>query len=301
MLTFSLGLQDLHVKLDDHSLAQLLGQMQLNAEVENVELVSLALVHASFINEHKSDFEASDVTNWWLNSLAEIGGRYSNLSLYHLGYQDARHITPKQIDNYVQMRKPLVAETLADELSLSRFAFLGKGFALERSEGATRSNLAVILGSQFIGALALVYGYGSVLSVIGKQVTHMQIGDIDIRAKLQEYVQGREHVTPLYEILSEEGPEHDKSFQARVSGRRDRWALGSGKSKKRAYQSAAENYVKKYGIPLAVTVEEKRRPDYSAMFSRLPSAFSRRVSGIAQNFETSESLASTALNSSFVR
>ncbi len=59
------------------------------------------------------------------------------------------------------------------------------------------------------------------------------------KAVLQEYTQEKTKEIPLYEIVEESGPAHDKVFTVEVSYQNKVLARGQGHSKKEAEQSAA--------------------------------------------------------------
>jgi dsRNA-specific ribonuclease len=62
---------------------------------------------------------------------------------------------------------------------------------------------------------------------------------IDAKSKLQEVIQDKFSVTPSYDLVSEKGPDHDKTFVVRVEYANGKSAEGSGKSKQEAEQEAA--------------------------------------------------------------
>jgi ribonuclease-3 len=62
----------------------------------------------------------------------------------------------------------------------------------------------------------------------------------DAKSLLQEHVQADLHVTPVYQIVHEEGPDHAKVFTARVLVGGNVWGEGTGPSKQLAEQAAAE-------------------------------------------------------------
>jgi hypothetical protein len=67
---------------------------------------------------------------------------------------------------------------------------------------------------------------------------------IDYKSTLQEYAQERGCATPCYRVVNETGPDHDKTFEMRLSlfGIESR---GSGKSKKAAEQDTARQTLKR--------------------------------------------------------
>ena len=72
-----------------------------------------------------------------------------------------------------------------------------------------------------------------------EQASH-HVGDKDYKTVLQEKLQEHGEVKIEYEIITESGPDHDKSFEAQVIFNGRILANGSGKSKKSAEMQAAK-------------------------------------------------------------
>ncbi len=72
--------------------------------------------------------------------------------------------------------------------------------------------------------------------------------DLEPKSRLQEWAQANGHKSPVYELLAESGPDHNRVFsiQAIVDGRR--MGIGKGKTKQAAEKKAAENSLKMLGI-----------------------------------------------------
>jgi len=68
----------------------------------------------------------------------------------------------------------------------------------------------------------------------------------EAKKKAQEIAQEKVNVTPHYEVLSEEGPDHDKCFLVGVFLANKKIAEGRGKSKQKAEQESAINALKKW-------------------------------------------------------
>ena len=62
----------------------------------------------------------------------------------------------------------------------------------------------------------------------------------DFKSDLQEYTQNRFSCIPLYEVVGETGPCHDKRFDVKVAVRSQVLGSGKGRSKKEAEQNAAK-------------------------------------------------------------
>jgi ribonuclease III len=63
---------------------------------------------------------------------------------------------------------------------------------------------------------------------------------------LQEVVQNKDGFTPIYKVLSEEGPDHDKMFVIGVYVDGKLIGEGTGPSKQAAQVAAASDALKKY-------------------------------------------------------
>jgi ribonuclease-3 len=61
------------------------------------------------------------------------------------------------------------------------------------------------------------------------------------KSKLQEFTQSKYQVVPEYKIISENGPDHDKTFTVEVYINQKLWGSGKGNSKKEAQQQAAKS------------------------------------------------------------
>lgn len=70
---------------------------------------------------------------------------------------------------------------------------------------------------------------------------------LDPKSHFQEEAQGREGITPSYEVLGEEGPDHDKIFVVGVYLNDELVAKGKGHSKQMAQEDAARKALKAKG------------------------------------------------------
>jgi ribonuclease-3 len=108
---------------------------------------------------------------------------------------------------------------------------------------------AQILANSFeavIGALYLDQGYEAAKRFITDSIlsTFQEILDsgswMDPKSHLQELAQSRETATPVYKVMTEDGPDHDKTFTVGVYVGSQLRGQGTGPSKQAAQQQAAE-------------------------------------------------------------
>jgi ribonuclease III len=131
----------------------------------------------------------------------------------------------------------------ANTLALGRRLFLGKGE--ERSAGR---NKASILAGAFEALLGGVYqdgGYDPARRIVERyfaaDVIERTLGQQDYKTRLQEISQLLFRVPPVYRLVSESGPDHEKCFVAEISVGGKVLGTGEGKSKKQSEQQAARN------------------------------------------------------------
>ena len=68
----------------------------------------------------------------------------------------------------------------------------------------------------------------------------------DPKSYLQELSQAKDGYTPVYKVLDENGPDHDKTFTLGVFVGEKQMGQGEGPSKQIAQQEAARDAIKKY-------------------------------------------------------
>lgn len=199
--------------------------------------LSTALTHRSFANEHASEGLADN------EKLEFLGDAVLDLVVGH-----------RLMDTFPQLaegelsvtRAQVVSEQglseIATELGLGAFLRLGKGE--ERSGGRDKPS---ILADAFEAVVAAVYldgGFSAVWDLVGRvlgaRIAAVEFtGFYDFKTRLQEAAQARLKATPVYRVVAEIGPDHDKIFEVAVLIGDDEWARAAGKSKKAAEQNAA--------------------------------------------------------------
>ncbi len=132
---------------------------------------------------------------------------------------------------------------IARELSLGTYVRIGKGE--ESSGGRDKNSILADSLEALVGAIYLEHGLivatQKVLEWFSPLIesANAQGAGIDAKTALQELAAARGLSVPEYEI-AEFGPDHDKSFTAVVLLSHERFAAGSGKSKREAEQVAAK-------------------------------------------------------------
>jgi len=151
-----------------------------------------------------------------------------------------------------QMKSVLVSRSvlseICHELGLGEFLLIDKG---EKKTGGKKrlSNLANLYEA-IIGAIYLDDGYKPAEKFI-KQTLLVHRNNIlnkkkhyNYKSILLEYSQSKGLGGPIYKLVDESGPDHDKFFVIEVDINGNEKAVGDGHSKKMAEQNAARNLIK---------------------------------------------------------
>ncbi len=133
---------------------------------------------------------------------------------------------------------------VAMDLGLQDFLKIGKGLASDR---ALSGSLAAGLLEAIIGAIYIDSGFGAARNVIlrtfGPSIDRADAEQAqgNYKSLLQQYAQQQLNTTPVYELLDEKGPDHDKCFESQVVVADRHFSSAWGRSKKEAEQKAAFN------------------------------------------------------------
>lgn len=154
-----------------------------------------------------------------------------------------REHTSMSEGNMTKLRASLVCEPAlaycARKLELGRFLNLGKGE--ERCGGRERDSIIADVMEAIAGAIYLDGGMEQAKAfILGHILNDVENSGIfyDSKSTLQEMIQRTGGVL-RYELIDESGPEHDKTFTARVLIDDIPRGVGSGHNKKQAEQKAA--------------------------------------------------------------
>jgi ribonuclease-3 len=137
----------------------------------------------------------------------------------------------------------------AEKLGISDFIFIGDN--LSRTFVNNSKTVLADTLEALIGAIFLDCGIKECRKFIFKILIKPNIKDDDYlidenyKSQLLEYTQANKSPFPLYEVIKEEGPQHERVFTVRVSVAKDEMGIGKGMSKKTAEQNAARIALKK--------------------------------------------------------
>lgn len=202
---------------------------------QNKQLLRQALTHSSCANEQKIN-KSEDYER-----LEFLGDAVLELVSSDFIYKEHPEMSEGKMTKY---RSSIVCEPAlafcAREIGLEQYIFLGKGE--EATGGRDRDSIISDVMEAVIGAIYLDSGIDEARAFVHRfilsDLEHKQLF-YDAKTILQEEVQKENKGTLRYELVHEEGPEHDKTFVVEAMIGDVRVGAGTGHSKKAAEQKAA--------------------------------------------------------------
>ena len=212
-------------------------QESIGYTFNNQELLQIALTHRSSLNDPtiKESYER----------LEFLGDAILEMLISTFLFEKY----PDKMEGYLTAARSAIVRTeslsqIAKGFNLGSFIRMSKG---EESTGGRNndSTLEDVIES-LIGAIYIDGGLESAKVffekfIIPKADTVVNENRLkDSKSLLQELVQAKGLSTPIYQIVKEIGPDHDKTFETSVVVDGNQVATGIGKSKQEAEQQAAQ-------------------------------------------------------------
>ena len=216
----------------------------LGFEFENIEHLIMALTHRSYVNEHrKSVSEHNERMEFLGDAVLEL----AVTDYLYRNFNEPEGILTSWRASLVRTESIGAAGNALGYESLLR---MSRG----EKNGSPRARQQILANAfeAVIGAIYLEKGYDVAAEFIGKHILSKLDGIIesgswrDPKSHLQEVSQRVDNKTPLYKVLDEDGPDHDKIFTLGVYVGDKLMGKGSGSSKQNAQQVAAKAAIEKY-------------------------------------------------------
>lgn len=207
-------------------------------------LLVTAFTHRSYVNEHK---KSTQEHNERLEFLGDAVLELVVTEFLYSKYSEAEGILTNWRSALVRTESIGAA---AGRLEFDTMLRLSRG----EKRGSERARQQILANSfeAVTGAIYLDQGYEVAKKFLLENIisTLPQILETgswrDPKSYLQEVAQEKESHTPVYKVLSEDGPDHDKIFTLGVFIGSQLRGSGSGSSKQAAQQKAAEEALKYY-------------------------------------------------------
>ena len=227
--------------MSDYDTGVDLGKLQsiLGVEFNDTEVLLSAITHRSYLNEHRE-------ATWAHNERLEFLGD-AVLELVITDYLFTKY--PDKPEGELTAVRAALVNTVSlaeasEQLGINKFLLMSKGEA--KDEGRARQYILANAFESCIGALYIDQNYETAKEFIARHlfgktddIVDKQLWQ-DAKSRFQELAQEHASITPTYETIEQEGPDHDRVFTVGVYLRKEKIAEGTGRSKQEAEQAAAE-------------------------------------------------------------
>ena len=221
-------------------------EQKIGVTFKNKSLLKQAFTHRSYLNENPRKLLQHN------ERLAFLGDAVLELAVTEYLFKKFPNKTDGDLTSY---RAALVntqsISRAAREIDMNDFLLLSRGEA--RDTGKARQYILADIFEALIGALYLDQGYGKAKKFIASNLFH-RLDNIlsrrlwqDAKSHFQEKAQEILCITPVYRVLKETGPDHNKQFTVGVLLGEEFIAEGEGMAKQEAEQRAAQKALEQKG------------------------------------------------------
>lgn len=212
---------------------------KINVQFKNIKLLDTALTHRSYLNESKEkDIESNERLEFLGDAILQfLCSEYIFLKYEEFPEGELTNLRSKIVNT----------ESLASEstrLDLPSYIKISKG---EKEAAYTSGYILANSFESLIGAIYLDQGLDAVKKFLHDNLFYkinalIETGELkDAKSLFQELAQEKYGVTPKYDVISEDGPDHDKKFTVGLYINAKLVSTGTGNSKRKAQQDAAQN------------------------------------------------------------
>ena len=214
-------------------------QKKIGISLTDKTLLATAFVHRSYLNEHKKYKGPSN------ERLEFLGDAALSIVVSTFLYEKL----PNEPEGKLTTTRAALVRTetlakIAKSLSLGKYLVLSKG---EEDTGG-RENPSILANTfeALVGAIYLDRGIEEVQGFLKQTVLSNWKSLIssavpDNKSRLQEFVQRKYHVSPIYRLISSWGPDHARQFEIGVFINEENLGRGTGNNKQSAAQNAAKD------------------------------------------------------------
>lgn len=219
-------------------------EKKINFKFKNESLLYEALTHRSYLNENKSwPYHHNERLEFLGDAVLELVITELLFNYYPDAQEGDMTLLRAALVNYQKLAE------IAQSIGLEKFLYLSKGEAKDLPKSQE-----VILADAFealIGAIYLDAKLEAAKKFV-KKFVFSRLDEVlatksykDAKSELQEIVQDKLKITPVYKVLSESGPAHERIFESGVYFDGKLIAKGEGRAKQESEIEAAKAALKK--------------------------------------------------------
>jgi ribonuclease-3 len=219
---------------------------RLGLPITDFLLLSRALTHRSYLNEHPEALEDNERLEFLGDAVLDfvvgawLYNRFPEMSEGDMTRLRAALVRTEQLAEF------------GESIAIGRALRLGRG----EEDGGGRTRPAMLCASfeALVGALYLdakikgVEDFMACMLEAASERILVSQEDKDPKSRLQEWAQSQGFSAPVYRIISEEGPDHAKNFEVEVVINGQIYASGKGRSKQDASKDAARAVLLKLNL-----------------------------------------------------
>lgn len=212
-------------------------QQNIGVAYSDPKLLHQAFVHRSYLNEAKNIHESNERMEF-------LGDAVLSFLTSDFLYRQFPEFPEGKLTN---IRSSLVntktLSEIATSLNLGELLFLSHGE--QESGGRNNSSLLADAFESLLGSMYLDGGIDICRTFLSRFL-FIKVAEIiktkayvDYKSFLQEIIQEKSKISPLYQVVKSQGPDHLKTFWVAVFEGEKKLGEGQGKSKQEAEQMAA--------------------------------------------------------------
>lgn len=240
--------------MQDYSPYQQFAKDVLGVQFNNITLLVTAFTHRSYVNEHK---KTAKVHNERMEFLGDAVLELAVTEYLYTNFEEPEGILTNWRSALVRTESIGAA---AARLEFEPLLRLSKG----EKRGTQRARMQILANSyeSVVGAIYLDQGFEPartfiLQSLLSTLPSILESGSwMDPKSHLQELSQSVEGYTPIYKVLNEDGPDHEKNFSIGVFVDGVLRGKGSGPSKQIGQQQAAEKALVYYKAQMPAELED---------------------------------------------
>ncbi len=223
-------------------------EKKIGYSFKDKSLIDEALTHSSYVNEHRN-------TNEECNERLEFFGD-SVLSVIVSKYLFSKY-TSRQEGDLTKIRAAVVCEKAlakyAKEIDLGDYLRMGNGE--EKNNGRHRASITSDAFEAVLAAMYIDTGYDArrvgefLMPFVLNEIDDLKTGEsfVDYKTALQQIIQQADGEKLQYDVIGEEGPDHEKIFTVEAKLNSNVIGVGKGPSKRAAEQNAAKEALSLFG------------------------------------------------------